>query len=227
VLLGPRGAARGALVEGRLDKPLIIDTLLPKAPERFPWAGHLGAKMVGAVAAEIEAASTTLVFTNTRPQAELWYQHLLRLRPEWAGVLAIHHGSLSRETRDWVEQGLKDGSLKAVVCTSSLDLGVDFLMSVMQASSGLFYDVFRKYDPLNGLLKQAEREVLEDELDVRRLQATLWTMSGRQLEVRSLKRPTPFGFPLMVDRLRERLSNETLSARIDRMVAQLEKAADA
>jgi ATP-dependent Lhr-like helicase len=75
-------------------------------------------------------------------------------------------------------------------------------------------------------LKQAEREVLEDELDVRRLQETLRTMSARQLEVRSLKRPTPFGFPLMVDRLRERLSNETLSARIDRMVAQLEKAAD-
>jgi ATP-dependent Lhr-like helicase len=68
--------------------------------------------------------------------------------------------------------------------------------------------------------------VLEDELDVRRLQETLRTMSARQLEVRGLKRPTPFGFPLMVDRLRERLSNETLSARIDRMVAQLEKAAD-
>ena len=127
MLLGPRDAARGALVEGRLDKPLVIDTLLPKAPERFPWAGHLGSKMVEPVVAEIEAAATTLVFTNTRSQAELWYQHILRLRPEWAGILAIHHGSLSRETRDWVEQGLKDGSLKAVVCTSSLDLGVDFL----------------------------------------------------------------------------------------------------
>ena len=127
VLLGPREAARGALVEGRLDKPLIIDTLLPTAPERFPWAGHLGAKMVEPVVAEIEAASTTLIFTNTRSQAELWYQHILRLRPDWAGIVAIHHGSLSRETRDWVEQGLKAGSLKAVVCTSSLDLGVDFL----------------------------------------------------------------------------------------------------
>jgi ATP-dependent Lhr-like helicase len=127
VLLGPLEAARGALVEGRLDKPLVIDTLLPKSPERFPWAGHLGAKMVDPVVAEIEAAKTTLVFTNTRSQAELWYQHILRRRPEWAGILAIHHGSLSRETREWVEQGLKHGSLKAVVCTSSLDLGVDFL----------------------------------------------------------------------------------------------------
>jgi ATP-dependent Lhr-like helicase len=127
VLLGPRDAPCGALVEGRLDKPLVIDTLLPKSPERFPWAGHLGAKMVDPVVAEIEAAKTTLVFTNTRSQAEIWYQHILRRRPEWAGILAIHHGSLSRETRDWVEQGLKTGSLKAVVCTSSLDLGVDFL----------------------------------------------------------------------------------------------------
>ena len=126
-LLGPRAATAGALVEGRLDKPLIIDTLLPKTPERFPWAGHLGGKMAEAVVGEIEAASTTLVFTNTRSQAELWYQNILRLRPEWAGILAVHHGSLSRETRDWVEQGLKAGSLKAVVCTSSLDLGVDFL----------------------------------------------------------------------------------------------------
>jgi ATP-dependent helicase Lhr and Lhr-like helicase len=98
--------------------------------------------------------------------------------------------------------------------------------SVMQASSGLFYDVFRKYDPANGLLKQAEREVLEDELDVRRVQATLEKISALKLDVRTLKRPTPFGFPLMVERFRERLSNETLSARIDRMVAQLEKAAD-
>jgi ATP-dependent Lhr-like helicase len=99
-------------------------------------------------------------------------------------------------------------------------------VSVMQASSGLFYDVFRKYDPANGLLKQAEREVLEDELDVRRVQATLQKISALKLDVRALKRPTPFGFPLMVERFRERLSNETLSARIDRMVAQLEKAAD-
>jgi ATP-dependent Lhr-like helicase len=99
--------------------------------------------------------------------------------------------------------------------------------SLMQASSGLFYDVFRKFDPANGLLKQAEREVLEDELDVERLQATLVRMASRRLDVYRLKRPTPLAFPLMVERFRERLSNETFSARIDRMVAQLEKAADA
>jgi ATP-dependent Lhr-like helicase len=79
------------------------------------------------VAREIEKASTTLVFTNVRSHAEQWYQALLEARPEWAGLLALHHGSLDRKLRDWVELGLKEGRLKAVVCTSSLDLGVDFL----------------------------------------------------------------------------------------------------
>ena len=117
----------GRLVQGRQDKRLQVDTLLPEALERFPWAGHLGLRMRPQVVAQIEAAATSLVFTNTRSQAELWYQALLEARPDWAGLIALHHGSLSREVRDWVEAGLKEGRLKAVVCTSSLDLGVDFL----------------------------------------------------------------------------------------------------
>ncbi len=124
-LLGPRGA--GALVAARLEKKLVIDTLIPESPERFPWAGHLGLKMAPKVAAEIEAHKSTLVFTNTRSQAELWRQHLLRLRPDWEDCVALHHGSLAQEERDAVERALKAGDLKAVVCTSSLDLGVDFL----------------------------------------------------------------------------------------------------
>src|SRR5690606_13179669 len=76
---------------------------------------------------EVESSGTSLLFTNTRSQAEVWYQALLDARPNWAGMIALHHGSLSREVRDWVELALKDGRLKAVVCTSSLDLGVDFL----------------------------------------------------------------------------------------------------
>jgi len=117
----------GRLVQGRTAKDLRIDTLLPAVFERFPWAGHLGLRMLGQVVAELENSATTLVFTNTRSQAESWYQALLEARPDWAGLLALHHGSLSREVRDWVEQALKLGQLKAVVCTSSLDLGVDFL----------------------------------------------------------------------------------------------------
>jgi ATP-dependent Lhr-like helicase len=121
------GAGQGRLVQGRIDKPLVIDTLLPRDPGRFSWGGHLGAQMLQPVVDEIERASTTLVFTNTRSQAEIWYQLLLQARPDWAGLVALHHGSLDRNVREWVEAGLKGGSLKAVVATSSLDLGVDFL----------------------------------------------------------------------------------------------------
>ncbi|HET9822343.1 MAG TPA: ligase-associated DNA damage response DEXH box helicase [Burkholderiaceae bacterium] len=122
----------GTLVRGRVDKTIVIDTLLPRDPGRFSWGGHLGAQMQQPVVDEIErtmheSGGTTLVFTNVRSQAEIWYRLLLDARPEWAGRIALHHGSLDREVREWVEAGLKDGSLKAVVATSSLDLGVDFL----------------------------------------------------------------------------------------------------
>jgi len=117
----------GVLVRGRIDKKIVVDTLLPDDPGRFPWGGHLGIKMLDPVVREIAASGTTLVFTNTRSQAEIWYQSILAARPKWAGLIALHHGSLDREVREWVERGLKDGRLKAVVATSSLDLGVDFL----------------------------------------------------------------------------------------------------
>ena len=116
-----------ALVRGRIDKNLIIDTLIPPDPGKYSWAGHLGARMQQPVVDEIAKSGTTLVFTNVRSQAETWYQLLLEAKPEWAGEIALHHGSMDRATREWVEQGLKEGSLRAVVATSSLDLGVDFL----------------------------------------------------------------------------------------------------
>ncbi len=124
VLLGHED---GELVRGRVEKNLVIDTLLPSNPGRFSWGGHLGKQMQLPVVEEIEKSATTLVFVNMRSQAEIWYQLLLEMRPEWAGVVALHHGSLDKEVRDWVERGLKEGRLKAVVATSSLDLGVDFL----------------------------------------------------------------------------------------------------
>ena len=124
-VLIPQGA--GVSVQGQRTKELRVDTLLPPAIERFPWAGHIGLKMLPQVVAELDASPASLVFTNTRAQSEIWYQALLEARPDWAGLIALHHSSLSRDTRDWVERALKDGQLKAVVCTSSLDLGVDFL----------------------------------------------------------------------------------------------------
>lgn len=126
-LLPADRAQDGVQVQGKVPKSITIDTLLPPTPQRFPWAGHMGMSMLPAVVDEIAQHSNTLIFVNTRSQAERWYQALLEACPEWAGVLALHHGSLAKAARDWVEQGLKAGKLKAVVCTSSLDLGVDFL----------------------------------------------------------------------------------------------------
>ena len=115
------------LVQGKVTRDLHIDTLLPPGIERFPWAGHLGLRMLPQVVEQIESSASSLIFTNTRSQCEIWYQALLEARPDWAGLIALHHGSLDRSVREWVELGLKEGRLKAVVCTSSLDLGVDFL----------------------------------------------------------------------------------------------------
>ncbi|WP_347556523.1 ligase-associated DNA damage response DEXH box helicase [Robbsia sp. KACC 23696] len=126
VLLHAIPAARRRIVQGHTPKVITIDTLIPHPIERFPWAGHLGTRLVEPVAREIDGARSALLFTNTRAQSELWYQALLAARPDWAGVIALHHGSLDASVRRWVEEGLREGTLKAVVCTSSLDLGVDF-----------------------------------------------------------------------------------------------------
>jgi ATP-dependent helicase Lhr and Lhr-like helicase len=117
---------RGLLIQGKILKKIVVDTLLPDSCERFPWGGHLGIRMRALVVREIDHCKSCLIFTNTRSQAEIWYNSLLDARPDWAGLIALHHGSLDRDVREWVEAGLKAGTLKAVVCTSSLDLGVDF-----------------------------------------------------------------------------------------------------
>ncbi|HEY9024949.1 MAG TPA: helicase-related protein, partial [Burkholderiaceae bacterium] len=122
-----RDAPAPALARGDVAKTIVVDTLLPERAERFSWGGHMGLRMLPQVVQAIEESASTLAFTNTRSQAERWYQALLDARPDWAGVVALHHGSLAREVREWVEAGLKAGTLRAVVCTSSLDLGVDFL----------------------------------------------------------------------------------------------------
>lgn len=114
------------IVKGVTDKQVLMDTLIPPGVDRFPWAGHLGLVMLDHVIEAIDSSRSTLVFTNVRSQAEIWYQGILEAKPEWAGVIGLHHGSLDTDVRKWVESGLKEGRLKAVVATSSLDLGVDF-----------------------------------------------------------------------------------------------------
>lgn len=126
-LTGSRNAVEFAtLIHADLPKALDLATVIPEDIERFPWAGHLGLRIAEQVAKVIETAASTLVFTNTRSQAELWFRELLKLRPDWLGEIAIHHGSLERALRQKVEDAVKTGALRCVVCTSSLDLGVDF-----------------------------------------------------------------------------------------------------
>jgi ATP-dependent helicase Lhr and Lhr-like helicase len=120
-------APDAVLVRGAQDKKILIDTLLPARIERFAWAGHMGLAMLPAVTQQIEAAASSLVFTNTRSQCERWFQAILETRPDWAGLIALHHGSVDADMRRWVESAMKAGQLKCVVCTASLDLGVDFL----------------------------------------------------------------------------------------------------
>ena len=136
----PRSARPGEgplIIHGPGVKRIEVVTLMPERIERFPWYGHLGVKLREAVAAQIERADTTLLFTNTRSQAELWFAGLIEARPDWIGQVALHHGSLDRKLRSEVEAMLASGRLRAVVCTSSLDLGVDFspVDQVMQVGS--------------------------------------------------------------------------------------------
>jgi ATP-dependent helicase Lhr and Lhr-like helicase len=124
VLLGP--GRPGRLIVSTIRKDYRIDSVLPASIERFPWSGHLGLRLLPDVVKIVEESRSTLIFTNTRSQAEIWYQALLSARLDWLTSLGLHHGSIDAKIRRKVETGIKDGSLRAVVCTSSLDLGVDF-----------------------------------------------------------------------------------------------------
>ena len=115
-----------AIIRANIPKETEIITVMPDEIERFPWAGHLGIKLLEKVIPIVHSSGSTLIFTNTRAQCEIWYQRLLEADPDLAGQIAMHHGSIDRKLRDWVENALHEGTLKAVVCTASLDLGVDF-----------------------------------------------------------------------------------------------------
>ncbi len=125
-LAGPHRAADARLVSATVPRRLEIETLIPEPMERFPWAGHMGMRLLPQVVAAIDRAATSLVFTNTRSQAERWFEAIHAARPDWGNCLALHHGSVDRELRASAEEGLRRGRLKCVVATSSLDLGVDF-----------------------------------------------------------------------------------------------------
>jgi len=119
-------APQGALVAGAPSRKTVISTLLPPDGKSLPWAGHLGLSQLPRVFERLFKVRASLLFTNTRAQAELWHRALASIWPEAPATLALHHGSLDPRLRAAAEQGLRDGSVRCVVATSSLDLGVDF-----------------------------------------------------------------------------------------------------
>jgi ATP-dependent Lhr-like helicase len=114
------------MVRAEINKNLQITSIIPQNIEKYSWSGHIGLKLLPEVMEVVAKSKTTLIFTNTRAQSEIWYHAIIDNYPEYAGIMAMHHGSLDNELRNWVEQALHAETLKLVVCTSSLDLGVDF-----------------------------------------------------------------------------------------------------
>ncbi len=114
------------VIQSDLKRQTVIKSILPKSVDSFPWAGHLGLRMFEELVEALDIETSTLIFTNTRSQSERWYQALTYALPEHSDRIALHHGSISVSEREAIEAGLKAGHIKWVVCTSSLDLGVDF-----------------------------------------------------------------------------------------------------
>jgi ATP-dependent Lhr-like helicase len=128
VLLGTDSEAykNSVLIKAHINKKINVISIIPEKMETYPWRGHMGLHLIDEVAKIVRRSKTTLIFTNVRSGCEMWFQSLLEKYPEFAGEMAMHHGSISRETRLWVENAIRNEELKLVVCTSSLDLGVDF-----------------------------------------------------------------------------------------------------
>jgi ATP-dependent Lhr-like helicase len=127
VLLSPlKHIDAGVIIRADIYKKIEVESIFPDEIEKFPWAGHLGIKLAHKLIPIIEGSKTTLIFINTRGMSEMWYQTLLTFAPQLSGAIALHHGSIEQQLRLWVEDALHEGKLKAVVCTASLDLGVDF-----------------------------------------------------------------------------------------------------
>ncbi|WP_139854232.1 ligase-associated DNA damage response DEXH box helicase [Aequorivita sinensis] len=128
VLLGMDSDFRknSVLIKAKEKSKIQVRSIIPKKMETFPWSGHLGLHLLEEIVPIIKSSKTTIIFTNTRRQCEIWFQKLLEKHPEFAGEIAMHHGSIGKDTRLWVEQAIRNESLLAVVATSSLDLGVDF-----------------------------------------------------------------------------------------------------
>lgn len=127
VIVGMDAAEEDAvIIRAKTQKKILVESILPEKVETLPWAGYMGTRLIDYVVDIVRKSKTTLLFTNTRSQTEIWYRIIIEKYPEFAGIMALHHASLDRELRDWVEESLHEEKLKLVICTASLDLGVDF-----------------------------------------------------------------------------------------------------
>jgi ATP-dependent Lhr-like helicase len=118
--------AEPVIIRSNLKRDTVIKSIRPESVDTFPWAGHLGLRMFETLVEALDIEKSTLIFTNTRNQAERWYQALNFALPEEGDRIALHHGSIDVKEREAIEAGVKSGDIKWIVCTSSLDLGVDF-----------------------------------------------------------------------------------------------------
>lgn len=120
------GEDRAAVVvSAAMKREVIIESILPESIEKLPWIGYLGIRMLPYVVEVLNPDIPTLIFTNTRSQAERWFQGIVDLKPEWKSLIGLYHSSIDKKSRITIEENIKSGVLKFVVCTSGLDLGID------------------------------------------------------------------------------------------------------
>ncbi len=165
--------ARGegvVLVRGDPGAPAVIDVLISEG--KVPWAGHTGQHAIPEVYAAIQRSTLALIFVNTRWQSEFVFQQLWAINDENLPI-GLHHGSLAAEQRRKIEAAMARGDLRAVVCTSTLDLGIDWgdvdlviQMAAPKGSSRLVQRIGRANhrldEPSRALLVPASRfEMLE------------------------------------------------------------------
>lgn len=170
--LAPGGGALDAvtLVKGDPGAPAVIDVLISEG--KVPWAGHTGQHAIPEVYAAIQRSTLALIFVNTRWQSEFVFQQLWAINDDNLPI-GLHHGSLAAEQRRKIEAAMARGDLRAVVCTSTLDLGIDWgdvdlviQMAAPKGSSRLVQRIGRANhrldEPSRALLVPASRfEMLE------------------------------------------------------------------
>ena len=146
------------LIQGRAGAKPVIEILNTR--QRLPWAGHMAGHAVEEIYQRIRTAHTTLIFTNTRAQAEIIFQKLWRINTDTLPI-GLHHGSLAVEQRRKVEAAMAANSLRAVVATSSLDLGIDWaaidLVIQVGAPKGASRLIQRIGGPITGWIRPRKR----------------------------------------------------------------------